>query len=156
MSPPVPAAVAEVLSRYPEAVRARLLEIREVIFATAAQTEGVGPLTETLKWGEPAYLTETSKSGSTVRLGTTRSAPGECAVLFNCNTTLVDTFRTHFADVFAFEGNRALIVPTAGPLPEKPLVLCLRGALTYHRRNGAGSRGTVPSRAGSQKKLTGK
>jgi hypothetical protein len=134
MSPPVPRPVAEALSRYPDPVRARLLEIREAIFAAASETEGVGPLIETLKWGEPAYLTEASRSGTTIRLGTTRSAPGECAVLFNCKTTLVETFRTHFADDFAFEGNRALIVRVTGPLPEEPLMLCLRAALTYHRR----------------------
>jgi hypothetical protein len=138
-SPPVSGPVAEALSRFPEPVRARLLDIRETIFAVAAKTEAVGPLTETLKWGEPAaYLTEASKSGTTIRLGV-RSAPEECAVLFNCKTTLVETFRTHFADTFAFEGNRALLVPTAGPLPREPLMLCLRAALTYHRRKRAGS-----------------
>lgn len=139
-SPPVPGPVAEALSHCPEQVRARLLEIRGMIFAVAAQTEGVGPLTETLKWGEPAYLTEASRSGTTVRLGTTRSAPDACAVLFNCRTTLVETFRTHFAGEFAFEGNRALLMPATGALPQEPLMLCLRAALTYHRRKGAGSR----------------
>lgn len=136
--PPVPGPVAEALSRYPEPMRARLLEIREIVFAVAAETKGIGPLIETLKWGEPAYLTEASKSGTTIRLGTAKSAPEECAVLFNCKTTLVETFRTHFADDFAFEGNRALVVPTKGALPREPLILCLRAALTYHRRKGAG------------------
>ena len=63
---------------------------------TAADIEGVGPLTETLKWGEPAYLTEATRSGSTVRLGWFRSSERECAVLFNCRTTLVDDFRERF------------------------------------------------------------
>jgi hypothetical protein len=138
-SPPVPGPVAEALSRYPEPVRARLLKIREIVFAVATETEGIGPLTETLKWGEPAYLTEASKSGTTIRLGTTKSAPEECAVLFNCKTTLVETFRTHFTDDFTFEGNRALVVPIARALPHEPLKLCLHAALTYRRRKGAGS-----------------
>jgi hypothetical protein len=137
-SPPVPEPVANALSRYPAPVRARLLEIRETIFAVAAQAEGVGPLTETLKWGEPAYLTEASKSGTTIRLGAPKSAPGKCAVFFNCKTTLVETFRTHFSGDFYFEGNRALIIPATDPLPEEPLALCLRAALTYHRRKSAG------------------
>jgi hypothetical protein len=139
-TPPVPGLVVEALSRYPEPVRARLLELREMVFAVAAETEGVGPLTETLKWGEAAYLTEASKSGTTIRLGTIKSAPGDCAVLFNCKTTLIETFRTHFADDFAFEGNRALVVSRTGALPREPLMLCLRAALTYHWRKGAGSR----------------
>jgi hypothetical protein len=138
-SPPVPEPVADALSRYPEPVRARLLEIREAIFAIAAETEGVGPLTETLKWGEPAYLTKASKSGTTIRLGTPKSAPGKCAVFFNCKTTLVETFRTHFSSDFYFEGNRALVLSSTVPVPEEPLALCLRAALTYHRRKRAGS-----------------
>ncbi|MGF6157579.1 hypothetical protein M2267_002838 [Ensifer sp. KUDG1] len=132
-APPLPRPVVEALSRYPEPVRARLLEIREIVFSVAAETNDIGALTETLKWGEPAYLTEASKSGSTIRLGTAKSAPDKCAVLFNCKTTLVETFRAHFADDFAFEGNRALIVPATGALSREPLMLCLRAALTYHR-----------------------
>lgn len=131
-APPVPQPVAQALARYPEPVQHRLLTIRELIFTIAAQTDGVGPLTETLKWGEPAYLTEASRSGSSIRLGMVRSAPDKCAVLFNCQTTLIDTFRAHFADDFTFDGNRALLLPAASPLPATPLALCLRAALTYH------------------------
>ena len=131
--PPVSPSITAALSHHPEPVRMRLLEIREVLFATADETEGVGPITETLKWGEPAYLTEASQSGTTIRLGSVAAAPGDCAVLFNCRTQLIETFRRHFDDVFAFDGNRALILPAAGPLPRAPLMLCLRTALTYHR-----------------------
>ncbi|GGA60062.1 DUF1801 domain-containing protein [Pelagibacterium lentulum] len=135
-SPPIPKPVAESLARYSHPIRARLLEIREAIFAVAAQTEGLGPLTETLKWSEPAYLTEQSKSGTTIRLGTSKNAPDKCAVFFNCRTTLVETFRTHFSDAFEFEGNRALIVPATAQLSEGPLAHCLRAALIYHRSKG--------------------
>ncbi|GGF13731.1 hypothetical protein GCM10011321_02140 [Youhaiella tibetensis] len=133
-APPVPEPVARTIARYPAPVATRLMEIRALIFAVAARTEGVGPLTEALKWGEPAYLTEASRSGTTIRLGATRSSPDAAAVLLNCRTSLVESFRAGFADVFAFEGNRAVIMPIAGPLPQAPLILCLRAALTYRRR----------------------
>jgi hypothetical protein len=133
-SQPVPEAVAEALGRYPQPIRLRLLQVRDLIFTIAAETEGVGPLTETLKWGEPAYLTETSKSGTTIRLGVSRSAPDQCAIFVNCQTTLIDTFRAHFAKDFAFEGQRALLIPVIGALRREPLALCLRAALTYHRQ----------------------
>ncbi len=136
-SQPMPAPVAEVFTRFPEPVRQRLLEIRDLIFTVADETEGVGPLTETLKWGEPAYLTEKSGSGKTIRLGISKAAPKDCAVLVNCKTTLIATFRAHFADDFAFEGQRALIVPANGDLRREPLALCLRAALTYHRQKPA-------------------
>ena len=132
--PPIPADVAAAFAAFPHRVRARLLEARDLIFKTAADIESVGPLTETLKWGEPAYLTEASGSGSTIRLGRFRSLERECAVLFNCRTTLVDDFRRQFPDAFAYDKNRAILLVTREPLPEAQLSICLRMALTYHRR----------------------
>ncbi len=61
--------VASVFDNFPKADRKGLLKLRALIFETAAQTRGVGQLNETLKWGQPAYLTPVSKSGSTIRLG---------------------------------------------------------------------------------------
>ena len=91
--------------------------------------EGVGPLTETLKWGEPAYLTEATGSGSTIRLGRSRSSEQECAVLFNCRTTLVDDFRSRFPGVFAYEKNRAILLDAREPLPcESAVNLSRNGA----------------------------
>jgi hypothetical protein len=133
-SPPMQADVAGALSVFPEHVRARLLEVRDLVFETGANIEGVGPLTETLKWGEPAYLTEATRSGSTVRLGWFRSSEREGAVLFNCRTTLVDDFRERFPGVFAYEKNRAILLDAREPLPKAPLSTCVGMALTYHRR----------------------
>ena len=59
----MPADVAAAFAAFPEHVRARLLEARDLIFATAASMEGVGPLKETLKWGEPAYLSSDAQEG---------------------------------------------------------------------------------------------
>jgi hypothetical protein len=134
-APSVPAEIATALERCPAAVQARLLELRELIFAVAAETDGVGTLTETLKWGEPAYLTEMSGSGTTIRLGVSRTEPEAAAMFVNCRTNLVDDFRAQFGDIFTFDGNRALIVPKEGPLPETPLAYCMRAALLYHRRD---------------------
>jgi hypothetical protein len=50
-------AVAKVFAAYPPKLRQRLLAVRRMIFEVAKQTEGVGKLQETLKWGEPAYVT---------------------------------------------------------------------------------------------------
>ena len=61
-------AVKEVFESYPAPMRAKLLVLRELIFESAASTPGVGELDETLKWGEPAYATTQSKSGSPVRI----------------------------------------------------------------------------------------
>ena len=125
--------VAGAFQVFPQDVRDRLLNVRALIFETARQTPGVGPLTETLKWGEPAYLTEATRTGTTIRLGAPKSLPGSCAILFNCQTTLIDSFRAHFPDTFSYQGNRAILLDPGAPLPAEPLAICLGMALTYHR-----------------------
>ncbi|UOD29942.1 DUF1801 domain-containing protein [Massilia violaceinigra] len=133
MTPFRNAAVQRTFEAYPAPARDRLLQLRELIFATAAATGGVGALEETLKWGEPAYLTSATKSGSTIRIAWKKTAPLHYAIYFNCNTTLVDTFRSAFPHEFDFEGNRALVFEQAAEVPADALAFCIRRALTYHR-----------------------
>jgi Domain of unknown function (DU1801) len=127
-------AVARMFDTYPPNARRRLLALRALILKTAAATTGVGVLEETLKWGEPAYLTTASKSGSTVRIHWKKTAPSKYAIYFNCNTDLVATFRTLFPNEFVFEGNRAIVFNVADTVPTDALAICIGAALTYHRR----------------------
>lgn len=128
----MPPPVAETFARFPPAVRSRLLELRSLIFETARARPEVGRLTETLKWGEPAYLTEETRSGSTLRLGWKSAAPEHVRLYFHCQTTLVESFRGWFGDDLRFEGNRAVLVPLEEPLPRSLLRVCVEAALTYH------------------------
>lgn len=109
-----------------------MLALRELIFDTAARVEGVGELQETLKWGEPAYLTAQSRSGCTVRIDWKPRTPQQYAVYFNCQTNLVDRFRTMFPNDFAFEGNRALVLELEQRVPEDALTYCIEASLVYH------------------------
>jgi hypothetical protein len=131
--PAKPSNVETVFSSYPQAVAAKLNRVRRLIFETAAATTGVGALTETLKWGEPAYLTEETGIGSTIRLGWPRNQSDRCAVYFNCRTSLVSTFREMFAGELTFVGERAIVLDVTESMPTKPLTICLSLALTYHR-----------------------
>lgn len=126
-------AVAAAFAACPAPVRRELLALRGLILQTAADTPGVGVLEETLKWGEPAYLTTRSGSGSTVRIAWKPRAPQQYAMYFNCQTTLVDTFRTLFPGEFRFEGNRAIVFQVGAPVPRDALAVCVAAALTYHR-----------------------
>ncbi len=49
--------IAALFDAYPEALKDRLLALRQLIFDTASAIEAVGPLEETLKWGQPSYTT---------------------------------------------------------------------------------------------------
>jgi len=114
--------------------RAQLLRMRDLIFETAHTMPEVGPIEEALRWGQPAYLTSESKSGTTIRLGTAGGDGLHVAMFFNCRTTLVGSFRGLFDDVFQFEGDRAILVPVAQPVPKEELAECIAMALAYHRR----------------------
>lgn len=130
--PPLPREVSRAFEAFPAPIRRRLLDVRKLIFATAMAYDDVGPLTETLKWGEPAYLTEQTGSGSTIRLGRVKESDDRAAVLFNCKTTLIESFRERFPDAFEYRQNRALLLKVSGSLPKRPLSICLSLALTYH------------------------
>ncbi|NOT68080.1 MAG: DUF1801 domain-containing protein [Methylophilaceae bacterium] len=135
MRPFQDAEVAKVFDTYPPHIRTKLLALRELIFETAATTHGVGELEETLKWGEPAYVTAQTKSGSTVRIDWKKSKPREYAMYFHCKTTLVDTFRTLFPAEFRFEGNRAIVFDESDIIPFDALAFCVATSLTYHLKN---------------------
>jgi hypothetical protein len=129
-APPLPEEIAACFDHPDRQAIAILKRLRELIFQTAAETPDVGELTESLKWGEPSYTPEKPRTGSSVRLATTRD--GKPAAFFICHTHLVDRFRDIYPDVFTFEGNRALVFDPDRPLREPELMHCFAMALTYH------------------------
>ena len=122
-------AVKEKFDAYPVKVRQKMRTVRTLIFDVAEQ-QNIGKVTETLKWGEPSYLTT---KGSTLRIDWKQSAPDQFCLYFNCNTKLVDTFRELFADKFEFQGNRAIVLFNDMPLPEQELAECISMTLRYHQ-----------------------
>ncbi len=141
MNMPANPAVIAKFDAYPADIQARLLSLRELILKTAATTEGVGELAETLKWGQISYLTSQTGSGSLIRLDQHGSAPTEYAMYFHCQTTLVDTFREMFGQQFRYEGNRCLIFDVRKTIPAKALRQCIQLALTYHLTRKAAKSG---------------
>jgi hypothetical protein len=123
--------VAAVFERYPEAMRQRLMFLRQLVLDTASETEGVSKLEETIKWGEPSFV---SKSGSTIRMDWKKSQPNQYALYFHCKTKLVDTFKELYRDKFTFEGNRAIVFNTIDEIPIDELKHCIMLSLTYHSR----------------------
>jgi hypothetical protein len=127
-------AVDAVFAAYPKPLKAKLLALRRLIFDTAAAKKGVGELEETLKWGQPSYLTAATKSGSTIRIDQVKAAANQYAVYFHCQTDLVATFRELYPNELTYAGNRAVIFNADDAIPEAALRHCLGLALTYHLR----------------------
>ena len=118
-----------VFKNYPDFVRDKLINLRKLIIETAREIEEISELEETIKWGEPSYLT---KKGSTIRIDWKKKNPDQYAVYYKCTSKLVPTFKTIYSSTFRFEGNRAIIFQLDDVIPEAELKQCISAALTYH------------------------
>ncbi|APW42079.1 DUF1801 domain-containing protein [Rhodoferax saidenbachensis] len=127
---------------YPPGPRKRLLALRELVFRVAAATPGVGEIAESLKWGEPSYTTS-NKAGSPFRMDWKEKSPDQVAMYFNCQTDLVEIFRTLFPQDFRFEGNRALVLALSSKAPEEELAFCIAAALIYRLKKREGKRAGI-------------
>jgi len=121
--------VARVIGNYPSPVQKKLLALRALIIQTAEEI-GITQLDETLKRGEPSYLT---KIGSTIRFDLKKKSPDRHAMYFKCTSRLVPTFRTIYGDVFEFEGDRAIVFRMGEKVPVRALKQCVKSTLTYHK-----------------------
>lgn len=123
--------VMKIFSSYPEYIREKTLFLRQLVLETASETEGVSDLEETLKWGEPSFVT---RSGSTIRIAWKESEPDQYAIFFHCKTKLVDTFKELYKSKFKFNGNRAIVFNIDDDIPVDELKHCIALSLTYHSR----------------------
>lgn len=124
--------VAVVFAEYPESILNKLLELREIIFDTAKQNPEIGPIEETLKWGQPSYLPLQTHSGTTIRIDKIKHTENEYAIYVPCSTTLINDFKEKFGTNFSYEKNRAIHFTVHDSLPKKEIKMLIKMALTYH------------------------
>lgn len=126
-------AVADAFQRFPEDLRQKLLDLRELIYDVAVSTDGVGRLEETLKWGQPSYLTPETKSGSTLRLGVTKDRR-YAGLYVHCQTDILQNFKDRYPTAFTYQGQRAILFGEGDDLQTEKLKACIAYGLTYHFR----------------------
>ncbi len=122
--------VKDVFDNYPKLVQEHLLYLRALILKVASEIEELTKLEETLKWGEPSYLT---KHGSTVRIDWKEKKPEQFAIYFKCTSKLIPTFKTIYKDIFEYKDNRAIVFKLNSKIPEHELKHCISMALKYHK-----------------------
>ncbi|RPD94521.1 DUF1801 domain-containing protein [Aureibaculum marinum] len=103
--------------------------LRELVMETASEIQGITSIEETLKWGEPSFIT---LKGSTLRMDWKTKTPHQYALYFKCTSRLVETFKIVFKDTFQFEGKRAIVFQLDDTIPVKELKQCIKATLTYH------------------------
>lgn len=123
-------AIKEKFESFPKEIRSELMRLREFILEVAKECE-LGSVEESLKWGELSYL---AKGGSPIRIGWRPKSPDEYCLFFHCQTALVETFKEIYGDLFAYEGNRAILLQRSKTVPIEELKHCVRLALRYHKR----------------------
>jgi hypothetical protein len=121
---------SEVFDKYPFVVREKLQQLRKIIIETADEIPEIEEIDETLKWGEPSYLT---KYGSTIRIDWKEKTPDQYAMYFKCTSKLVPTFRELFSEEFNFEKDRAIIFDMNENIHIEKLKKCIESALMYHK-----------------------
>ena len=124
--------VKAVFDADPEGLKSKLMRLRHLVVETASTMDEVGPLEETLKWGQPSYLTIQTKSGTTVRIDRIKSAPGRYGMFVHCQTSLISTYRELYPDTLFYDGNRAITFDQDEELPVGIMRHCIAMALTYH------------------------
>ena len=128
-----PPDVALAIAACPSVAASAFARLRDLLFETASALPESGSLRETLKWGQPSYLTEAPKSGTTIRLGWD-NAGTHISLFVHCQTTLIEEWRQRYSDTLDFVGNRELRIPVDQPFPRAALRHCIAMALTYHSR----------------------
>lgn len=123
--------ITAVFETYPQDMHAQLLTLRTLIYDVAQQLD-IEPPEETLKWGEPAYLTKEKNMGSTIRVAWKEKKPNQYSIFFKCTANLVIAFKARFGDTFHYGGNRSLDFEVATDIPRYELKQCIALALSYH------------------------
>lgn len=112
--------------------RRGLLALRALILDTAAELPAVGRVEEALRWGQPAYLTPDSKSGSTLRLGVPKGA--RFGLFVHCQSRLIPEYLMTFPAWDRVEGTRAVLFDHPDEVEPIRHGWLIKRALTYHIR----------------------
>ena len=107
--------------------QAGALALRALIFDTANDLPMAHPLTEALRWGQPAYL---APKGSTIRLGGHKAA--SFALFVHCQSRLMGDFTSAFPGEDRLEGNRAILFDAPDQIDPTRHGWLIARALTYH------------------------
>ena len=117
------------LNSYSPIIRNKIVVLRQLILDTASEIDSITEIEETLKWGEPSYIT---KKGSTIRIDWKSKNPDQYAIYFKCTSKLVLTFREVYGDLFSYENHRAILFKLDDKIPLEELKICIACALQYH------------------------
>lgn len=134
----IPAEVRAVYEAAPAPARKGLYRLRDLVLAQAALMPQIGPVTEALRWGQPAFLTLQTGAACSLRIGPTKS--GGFALFVHCQSGLIGPFAIGAGAGLRFDGSRAVLFDALDQIEGAQISVLIGQALAYHltRRGSAG------------------
>ncbi|QFT59564.1 hypothetical protein FIU94_12085 [Sulfitobacter sp. THAF37] len=126
-----PAPFLSAVQSWPLPARDALWACRAVFHATAEQT-GIGPLEESLKWGQPAWRPRAPRTGSTLRMGWTPDDPDRISLFVDCKTDLAARMAEIYPDIGANDNRRQIRLDLTRPLPDQAIAHLSQMTFCYH------------------------
>ncbi len=108
-----------------------MLQIRTWIFQAPKRNSLIGPIKETLRWGEASYINEQGH-GSLLRIAYKDTSKPYVGLYFHCKTTLIGSIAKKYGNAFTYQGNRAIIFDGQQALNESAIKDCIEQAMLYH------------------------
>ncbi|MEP5732549.1 MAG: hypothetical protein ABJL67_24625 [Sulfitobacter sp.] len=108
--------------------------ICRTLFHQISTERDIGPLDETLKWGQPSWRPVRPRTGSTLRMGWRQADADHLAFFVDCKTNLAAQMQDIYPDVFQNDGKRALLLPLSRPFAEQAVAHLAELTFTYHQR----------------------
>lgn len=132
MIPAIPDEVQRVFDACTVQNRTGLLRLRSLIFACASDHPQIGSVVESLRWGQPAYLTPATGAACSLRIGAQRD--DGFGLFVHCKTDLIATFLAGPGAGQRSAGKRAILFRDVADIQAAPIGMLIAGALTYHQR----------------------
>ena len=117
----------------PRLLQEKLLRLRELIYEVAKENPVIGPLEESLKWGQVSYSPQKVNIGTAIRIDVYPYKKDYYAMFFHCQTSLIQHFKYLFPQL-SYEGKRAILLSCHEALPEKIIKQVILHTLTYKLR----------------------
>ena len=128
----LPAPILDVTAAWSEPAQTRFLTWR-ALFGDVAAAADIGPLDESLKWGQPAWRPRRPRTGSTLRVDWSPATPDRLDLFVDCKTDLAHRVHDAFPHAFETDGRRRLSVRLDTAHDADALWHLAFATFTYHR-----------------------
>ena len=132
----LPSAVQTRIAQWPPAAQQAFETLRGICHNTATHHQ-LGPLEESLKWGQPAWRPVKPNTGSTLRVMWEETTPDLLNLYVGCKTDLAARMREIYPDLPQNDDRRHIALRLSDPLPVEALSHLASMTLAYHQSKAA-------------------